>query len=132
MRVLSYAKLKNIVSASMVTALLVAMTGCVTTPNGYHKYEDIYQDVHKDSKAYNKHKDSKKYKDKNKSAHKGVNVSAIEQRAANKVRRLGYRVNDVKYVKGNRKIMVKAERGRDNYKIDLDYPSYDVVRIKKR
>ncbi|MGP5407735.1 hypothetical protein ACTXLW_09030 [Psychrobacter celer] len=56
---------------------------------------------------------------------------AIEQRAANKVSSMGYRVKDVKYKKGDRKIKVKAERGRDDYKIELGYPSYNVIKIKK-
>ncbi|MGE6330059.1 hypothetical protein ACQKDP_06285 [Psychrobacter pacificensis] len=44
---------------------------------------------------------------------------------------MGYRVKDVKYKKGDRKIKVKAERGRDDYKIELGYPSYNVIKIKK-
>ena len=112
-------------SGSIVATLLAVTTGCVTTPDGYSVYDDIYGDVYKDNK------DHKKHKDKHKKADKNVYSAAIERRAANKVSSMGYRVKDVKYKKGDRKIKVKAERGRDDYKIELGYPSYNVIKIKK-
>jgi hypothetical protein len=44
---------------------------------------------------------------------------------------MGYRVKDVKYKKGDSKIKVKARRGSEDYKIELGYPSYNVIKIKK-
>ena len=44
---------------------------------------------------------------------------------------MGYRVKDVKYKKGDRVIKVKAERGREDYKIELGYPNYNVLNVKK-
>ena len=125
MKNLSALTLKTVVSSSIIAALLTVTTGCVTTPSGYNVYDDIYGDVHKDDKEYKKHKD------KHKKANKNVYSDTIERRAANKVSSMGYRVKDVKYKKGDRKIKVEAERGRDDYKIELGYPSYNVIKIKK-
>ena len=126
MKNLSALTLKTVVSGSIIAALLTVTTGCVTTPSGYNIYDDdIYGDVHKDDKEHKKHKD------KHKKADKDVYSATIERRAANKVSSMGYRVKDVKYKKGDRKIKVNAERGRDDYKIELGYPSYNVIKIKK-
>jgi hypothetical protein len=125
MKILSSSTLKTAVSGSIVAALLTVTTGCVTTPGGYNVYDDIYGDVYKDDKEY------KKYKDKHKKVDKDVYSTTIERRAANKVSSMGYRVKDVKYKKGDHKIKIKAERGRDDYKIELGYPSYNVIKIKK-
>ena len=125
MKALSSSTLKSVVSGSIVATLLTVTTGCVTTPGGYSVYDDIYWDVYKDNKEHKKHQDKHKKADKN------VYLAAIERRAANKVSSMGYRVKDVKYEKGDRKIKVKAERGRDDYKIELGYPSYNVIKIKK-
>ena len=125
MKNLSASTLKTVVSGSIIAVLLTVTTGCVTTPSGYNVYDDIYGDVHKDDKEHKKHKD------KHKKADKDVYSATIERRAANKVSSMGYRVKDVKYKKGDRKIKVEAERGRDDYKIELGYPSYDVIKIKK-
>ena len=125
MKNLSASTLKTVVSGSIIAVLLTVTTGCVTTPSGYNVYDDIYGDVHKDDKEYKKHKDNHKKADKD------VYSATIERRAANKVSSMGYRVKDVKYKKGDRKIKVEAERGRDDYKIELGYPSYNVIKIKK-
>ena len=125
MKNLSALTLKTVVSGSIIAAVLAVTTGCVTTPSGYNAYDDIYGDVHKDDKEHKKHKD------KHKKADKDVYSATIERRAANKVSSMGYRVKDVKYKKGDRKIKVEAERGRDDYKIELGYPSYNVLKIKK-
>ena len=125
MKNLSASTLKTVVSGSIIAVLLTVTTGCVTTPSGYNVYDDIYGDVHKDDKEHKKHKD------KHKKADKDVYSATIERRAANKVSSMGYRVKDVKYKKGDRKIKVEAERGRDDYKIELGYPSYNVIKIKK-
>lgn len=116
--------LKSVAAMGVVTALLTVTTGCATTP-GYNAYGDIYEDVYKDSSVYKKHKKTIK------SIDNGIYQPAIEQSAANKVSSMGYRVKDVKFKKDNRIIKVKAERGRQDYKIELDYPSYNVVNIKK-
>ena len=44
---------------------------------------------------------------------------------------MGYRVEDVKYKKGDNKIKVKARRGGEDYKIELGYPGYNVLKIKE-
>ncbi|WP_296243076.1 MULTISPECIES: hypothetical protein [unclassified Psychrobacter] len=116
--------LRTTVTTSMITALLTIMTGCVTVP-GYNAYGDLYEDIYKDSKIYKKHKKTIKSIDKE------LYQPAIEQRAANKVSNMGYRVKDVKYKKGDSKIKVKAKRGGEDYKIELGYPSYNVIKIKE-
>ena len=114
--------LKPTVATAMVTALMIT-TGCVTAP-GYNAYGDLYEDVYKDSKVYKKHKKDIKNVDKE------LYQPAIEQRAANKVNNMGYRVKDVKYKRGDSKIKVKATRGSKDYKIELGYPGYQVIKIK--
>ena len=116
--------LKTTTSASMIAVLLTITTGCVTAP-GYNAYGDLYEDVYKNSKVYKKHKKTINSIDKE------LYQPAIEQRAANKVSNMGYRVKDVKYKKGDSKIKVKAKRGSEDYKIELGYPSYNVINIKE-
>jgi len=116
--------LKTTTSASMIAVLLTITIGCVTAP-GYNAYGDLYEDVYKNSKVYKKHKKTINSIDKE------LYQPAIEQRAANKVNNMGYRVKDVKYKKGDSKIKVKAKRGSEDYKIELGYPSYNVIKIKK-
>ena len=119
-----HALLKTTTTASMIAVLLTITTGCVTAP-GYNAYGDLYEDVYKDSKVYKKHKKTINSIDKE------LYQPAIEQRAANKVSNMGYRVKDVKYKKGDSKIKVKAKRGSEDYKIELGYPSYNVINIKE-
>ncbi|WP_201539461.1 hypothetical protein [Psychrobacter sp. 1044] len=116
--------LKTTTTASMIAVLLTITTGCVTAPD-YNAYGDLYEGVYKDSKVYKKHKKTINSIDKE------LYQPAIEQRAANKVRNMGYRVKDVKYKKGDSKIKVKAKRGSEDYKIELSYPSYNVINIKE-
>ena len=116
--------LKTAAASSTIAALLAITTGCVTAP-GYNAYGDLYEDIYKDTKVYKKHKKNIKSIDKE------LYQPTIEQRAANKVSRMGYRVKDVKYKKGDSKIKVKARRGSEDYKIELGYPSYNVIKIKK-
>ena len=113
--------LKTIAATSVIAALLTITTGCVTAP-GYNAYGDLYEDIYKDTKVYKKTV---------KSIDKELYQPAIEQRAANKVSNMGYRVKDVRYKKGDSKLTVKARRGSKDYKIELDYPSYKVIKIKE-
>ena len=115
---------KTLTATGVVVSLLAITTGCATTP-GYNDYGDVYEDIYKDSSLYKKHKKTIKSIDKD------LYQPAIEQAAANKVRSMGYRVKDVKYKKGDRVIKVKAERGREDYKIELGYPNYNVLNVKK-
>ena len=119
-----YTFLKTIAATSVIAALLTIMTGCVTAP-GYNAYGDLYEDIYKDTKVYKKHKKTIKSIDKE------LYQPAIEQRAANQVSNMGYRVKDVRYKKGDSKIKVKATRGGKDYKIELGYPSYNVIKIKE-
>ena len=116
--------LKTTAATSMAAVLLTVMTGCVTTP-GYNAYGDLYEDIYKDSSIYKKHKKTINSIDKD------IYRPAIEQKAANKVSSMGYRVEDVKYKKGDNKIKVKARRGGEDYKIELGYPGYNVLKIKE-
>ena len=116
--------LKTTAATSMAAVLLTVMTGCVTTPD-YNAYGDLYEDIYKDSSVYKKHKKTINSIDKD------IYRPAIEQKAANKVSSMGYRVEDVKYKKGDNKIKVKARRGGEDYKIELGYPGYNVLKIKE-
>ena len=116
--------LKITTASAMLATLLTITTACVTAP-GYNAYSDLYEDIYKDTKVYKKHKKTVKSIDKQ------LYQPAIEQRAANQVSNMGYRVKDVKYKKGDSKIKVKAQRGSKDYKIELGYPSYNVIKIKE-
>ena len=116
--------LKTLTTTGVVASLLIITTGCATTP-GYNAYGDIYEDVYKDSSLYKKHKKTIKSIDKD------LYQPAVEQTAANKVSSMGYRVKNVKYKRGDRVIKVKAERGREDYKIELGYPNYNVLSVKR-
>ena len=116
--------LKTTAATSMAAVLLTVIMGCVTTP-GYNAYGDLYEDIYKDSSVYKKHNKTINSIDKD------IYRPAIEQRAANKVSSMGYRVEDVKYKKGDNKIKVKARRGGEDYKIELGYPDYNVLKIKE-
>lgn len=116
--------LKTAVASSLIAGVLTVTTGCATTP-GYNAYGDIYEDVYKDTDFYKKHKKTIKSIDKD------IYSPAVQQKAANKVNSMGYRVKDVKYKQGNRTIKVKAERGSKDYKIELGYPNYNVISIKE-
>lgn len=117
------AVLKTITASSVIAALLATLTGCATP--GYNAYGDIYEDIYKDTDVYKKHKKTIEKVDKD------IYRPAIEQQAANKVASMGYRVRDVKYKKGSRTLKVKAERGNEDYKIELGYPGYNVIKIKE-
>lgn len=117
--------LKPSMAAGLMTVILSSVTGCMTTPDGYNAYGDLYEDIYKDSKIYKKHKKTINTIDKD------IYRPAIEQTAANRVSNMGYQVRDVRYNKGDKTIRVKANRGGQKYKIDLDYPSYNVINIKK-
>ncbi len=117
--------LKTAATGSIIAALLTVTTGCVTAPGGYNAYGDIYEDIYKDTNVYKKHKKTIQTIDKD------FYRPAIEQQAANKVSSMGYRVKSVKYKKDDRIIKVKAERGREDYKIELGYPNYNVIKVKK-
>ena len=117
--------LKPSMAAGLITIMLSSVTGCMTTPDGYNAYGDLYEDIYKDSKIYKKQKKTINTIDKD------IQRPAIEQTAANRVSNMGYQVRDVRYNKGDKTIRVKANRGGQKYKIDLDYPSYNVINIKK-
>lgn len=117
--------LKTATTGSVVATLLMVTTGCVTAPGGYNAYGDIYEDIYKDTSLYKKHKKTIKTIDKD------IYRPAIEQQAANKVSNMGYRVKSVKYKKGDGIIKVKADRSGKDYKIELGYPNYNVIKIKE-
>ena len=117
--------LKSVAASSVIAALLTVTTGCVTEPGGYNAYGDIYQDIYKDTDLYKKHKKTIETIDKE------IYRPGIEQRAANIVSNMGYRVKDVNYKQGDRTIKVKAERSNKVYKIELGYPNYNVIKIKE-
>lgn len=51
MKTLSFSTLKTVATGSIVAALLAVTTGCVTAPNGYNGYDDLYEHSHKTIKA---------------------------------------------------------------------------------
>ncbi len=116
--------LKMAATSSVVIALSAVSVGCVNT-SGYNAYGEIYEDIYKDTDLYKKHKKTIETIDKD------IYRPAIEQTAANKVSNMGYYVKEVKYKKGDRIIKVKAERGGEDYQIELSYPSYNVLKIKE-
>ena len=130
---------KSKVLATGITALLLGVTGCTSTPlilDGpiYHPNGGVYYPNGKgDYKKHDSHKNKdkkkkQKSKDYNKSDYNRVNA---ERLATRKLNSMGYRVEKVDYKHSQGIVKTKASRGGQKYKIDLAYPSMNVVKMKK-
>lgn len=58
---------------------------------------------------------------------------AIKRRAINKVRAMGYRVEDIDLEEKNKRgvFEIEAKRGSQKYEILLSYPNLDVIKVRK-
>ncbi|MGE6474929.1 hypothetical protein [Psychrobacter sp. NPDC078631] len=58
---------------------------------------------------------------------------AIKRRAINKVRAMGYRIEDIDLEEKNKRgvFEVEAKRGSQKYEILLSYPNLDVIKVRK-
>ncbi|WP_201606904.1 hypothetical protein [Psychrobacter immobilis] len=58
---------------------------------------------------------------------------AIKRRAINKVRAMGYRVEDIELEEKNKRgvFEIEAKRGSQKYEILLSYPNLDVIKVRK-
>ena len=123
----------KLLSAGLMAATLGIATGCTSTPlilDGpiYHPNGGVY---YPDGKGgYKKHDD---YKKKNKKKHKKSEYNRVnaERMATRKLNSMGYRVEKVHYKHSQGIVKTKAYRGGSKYKIDLAYPSMNVVKLKK-
>lgn len=119
MKLLQLTTLKTTVSTGLVAIVLGAAVGCVATDGTvYPPYGDYPHDY-------------KDYKKVNKAINKDVRRPAVERLAAGKVNSMGYRVKKVDYKEKQGIVKVKAMRGGQDYKIELGYPSMNVIKIKK-
>ncbi|WP_426223117.1 PepSY domain-containing protein [Psychrobacter sp. DWR1-2-3] len=97
----------------------------------------IWQDDRYDKNDYkkDKYKNNKHYKndDIEDSIKRDSRYPAIKQRAINKVRSMGYRVEDIELKEKNGRgvFEIEAKRGSQEYEIFLDYPNLNVIKIKK-
>lgn len=101
--------------------------------NKYQKDNDRYKkDKHKDNGKY---KNDKRYKkgDIEDSIKRESRYPAIKRRAINKVRSMGYRVEDIDLEEKNKRGVfdIEARRGSQEYEILLSYPNLDVINVKK-
>ncbi|MFP3455788.1 hypothetical protein R0J89_05895 [Psychrobacter sp. SIMBA_152] len=101
--------------------------------NKYQKDNDHYKkDKHKDNGKY---KNDKRYKkgDIEDSIKRESRYPAIKRRAINKVRSMGYRVEDIDLEEKNKRGVfdIEARRGSQEYEILLSYPNLDVINVKK-
>ncbi|WP_261862545.1 hypothetical protein [Psychrobacter sp. JCM 18900] len=57
----------------------------------------------------------------------------IKRRAVNKVRAMGYRVEDIDLEEKNKRgvFEIEAKRGSQKYEILLSYPNLDVIKVRK-
>ena len=82
-----------------------------------------------------KYKNDKRYKkeDVEDSIKRESRYPAIKRRAINKVRSMGYRVEDIDLEEKNKRgvFEIEAKRGSQEYEILLGYPNLNVIKIKK-
>ena len=94
--------------------------------------DTIKKDKYKDDDKY---KGNKRYKkgDVEDSIKRESRYPAIKRRAINKVRAMGYRVEDIDLEEKNKRgvFEVEARRGSQKYEILLSYPTLEVIRVKK-
>ena len=83
----------------------------------------------------NNHSNNGKYKNNNieNNIKKEARYPAIKQRAINKVKSMGYRVEDIELEeKNNRGVFeIEAKRGSQDYDIELGYPNLNVIKLEK-
>ena len=87
----------------------------------------------------NKHKDNyqngQRYKkgDVEDTIKRESRYPAIKRRAINKVRAMGYRVEDIDLEEKNKRgvFEIEAKRGSQKYEILLSYPNLDVIKVRK-
>ena len=97
----------------------------------------IWQDDRYDKDDYkkDKYKNNKHYKndDIEDSIKRDSRYPAIKQRAINKVRSMGYRVEDIKLEEKNGRgvFEIEAKRGSQEYEILLGYPNLNVIKVEK-
>ena len=97
----------------------------------YDKY-DYKKDKYRN---HGKYKNNKRYKndDIEDSNKRDSRYRAIKQRAVNKVRSMGYRVEDIEFEEKNGRgvFEIEAKRGSQEYEILLGYPNLNVIKIEK-
>ena len=97
----------------------------------YDKY-DYKKDKYRN---HGKYKNNKRYKndDIEDSIKRDSRYPAIKQRAVNKVRSMGYRVEDIEFEEKNGRgvFEIEAKRGSQEYEILLGYPNLNVIKIEK-
>ena len=97
----------------------------------------IWQDDRYDKNDYkkDKYKNNKHYKndDIEDSIKRDSRYPAIKQRAINKVRSMGYRVEDIELEEKNGRgvFEIEAKRGSQEYEILLGYPNLNVIKVEK-
>ena len=97
----------------------------------------IWQDDRYDKNDYkkDKYKNNKHYKndDIEDSIKRDSRYPAIKQRAINKVRSMGYRVEDIELEENNGRgvFEIEAKRGSQEYEILLGYPNLNVIKVEK-
>lgn len=112
--------LPKMVTAGCMTALLGITAGCVSPPydghrDGYNKY-DIYGNTIYGDRDYDRNKN---YKD---------NFGHVSQELRARLERSGYKVMDVRKVKGNNsRILAHARRYNQDYEMIYTYPSLRLV-----
>ena len=84
---------------------------------------------------HGKYKNNRRYKndDIEDSIKRDSRYPAIKQRAVNKVRSMGYRVEDIEFEEKNGRgvFEIEAKRGSQEYEILLGYPNLNVIKIEK-
>lgn len=116
----------KLVSTGLILSSVIATTGCgpVITDNPIY-YPNGKLEKHDNHKKQGNHN---KYK---KNDYKKTSHAVVERQATNALNALGYRVEKVDYKEKQGIVKVKAYRGGSKYKIDLSYPSMQVVKLKK-
>ena len=110
----------KLISAGLMAAALSVASGCTSTP------------LILDGPVYHPNGDYKKHDNHKNKGYKNTNNKANAERlATRKLNSMGYRVEKLDYKEKPGIVKAKAYRGGSKYKIDLSYPSMQVINMKK-
>ncbi|WP_201568212.1 hypothetical protein [Psychrobacter sp. JCM 18900] len=92
-------------------------------------------DRYKENKHQDNYQNGQRYKkgDVEDTIKREARYPTIKRRAVNKVRAMGYRVEDIDLEEKNKRgvFEIEAKRGSQKYEILLSYPNLDVIKVRK-
>lgn len=104
-------------------------------PDNWGNKSQKNNDRYKENKHKDNYQNGQRYKkgDVEDTIKRESRYPAIKRRAINKVRAMGYRVEDIDLEEKNKRgvFEIEAKRGSQKYEILLSYPNLDVIKVTK-